>query len=106
MSIAIFGALTEEDIDIIRQGSFNIVQHDFFFCFFFFDVLSFFCSFLFFIRTTRGKRDGVNFLLPVTQISEVSQKYDYLLLIAPALIRFSKYEISIHRMDNYLKNTI
>ena len=84
MSIAIFGALTEEDINInIRQHGFNIVQH----VFFFFDALSFFCSFLFFIGNTRENRASVTFLLLVTQISELSQKYDYPLLIVPALIR-------------------
>ena len=31
------------------------------------------------------------------QISELSQKYDYSLLMTPALIRLFKYEISIHR---------
>ena len=69
------------------------------FCFFFlfFHVLRLFCSFLFFIKNTRDKRDNVNFLLLVTQIYELSQKYDYPLLIVPDLICFSKYEISIHR---------
>ena len=82
MSIAIFGALTEEDINInIRQRGFNIVQHVFF------HALSFFCSFLFFIGNTRDNRASVTFLLLVTQISELSQKYDYPLLIVFALIR-------------------
>ena len=39
-------------------------------------------------------------------MSELFQKYDYPLLVFPASIRFFKYEISIHRKDNHLKDTI
>ena len=54
----------------------------------------------------RDTRDSVNVLLLVTRMSELSQKYDYPLLIVPALIKFFKYEVSFRRMDNLLKNTI
>ena len=84
-------ALTEENIDIIRQCGFNIVQH------IFFHVFNFFCSFLFLIRNTRDRSDSVNFWLLATRMSELSQKYDYPLLIVPDLIRFFKYKISIHK---------
>ena len=43
---------------------------------------------LFFIRNIRDKRDSVNYLLLVTRMSKLSQKYNYPLLIVPALIRF------------------
>ena len=47
------------------------------FSMFFFHVLSFFCSYLFFLQKTRDKCDSVYFLLLVTRMSELSQKYDY-----------------------------
>ena len=50
--------------------------------------ISIFCSFLFFIRNTRDEHDSVIFLLLVAQVSELSQKYDYPLLIVPVLINF------------------
>ena len=68
----------------------------------FFYVFAFFCSFFIIIRNTRDRRD---FWLLVTQMSKLSQKYDYSLLVVPALVKFFKYEISIHRMDNHLKST-
>ena len=68
----------------------------------FFNVLIFFYSFLFFIRNTRDRSDSVHFFL-VTQISELSQTYAYPLLMVSALIRFFKYEISIHSKDNISK---
>ena len=73
---------------------------------FFFPVLSFFCSFLFFIRNTRDRHDRATFLHLATQISELSQKYDCPLIIVPALIRFFKNKISMHRMGNHFKYTI
>ena len=53
VSNASFATLTKEDIDIIGQRGFNILQHVFF-------VLSFFCSFLFLIWSVRDRRDSVN----------------------------------------------
>ena len=131
--MASFEALTEEDTDIIHQRGFNIVYHIFFY-------MSLVSSF---VRNTHDRRGSVIFLLLVTRLSELSQKYDYPLLIVRALnplsanltkwsntlkqfvgklptnclsvfgyfvklalkglIRFFKYEISIHRMDNHLK---
>ena len=69
----------------------------------FFYVLSFFYSFLFFIRNTRDRSDRVHFFFLVTQISELSQTYAYPLLMVSALIRFFKYEISINSKDNISK---
>ena len=56
MSIARFAALTEENIDIIRQRGFNIVYNVF-------SLISFVSSvhFYFFIRNTRDSCDSVNF---------------------------------------------
>ena len=53
VSNASFATLTKEDIDIIGQRGFNILQHVFF-------VLSFFCSFLFLIWSVCDMRDSVN----------------------------------------------
>ena len=98
VNIASFAALTEEDIDIIRQRGLILFSMSFSL-----HVLSFFCFFLFFIRNTRDRGDSVNFLLLVTRMSELSKKYDYPLLIVPALSRFFKYDISSTRQIIILK---
>ena len=75
---------------------------------FFHHVLSFFCSFLFFIFIfffdTHDTRDVR--ILSNVQMSELSQKYDYRLLIDRALIRYFKYAVFMYMMDNRLKGTI
>ena len=43
---------------------------------------------------------------PPVYSTKLSHKYDYPLLVVPALMGFFKYEISIHRMYNHLSKVI
>ena len=96
------GPKNKSSQNLLKLGIINISNMPFSILMWFFCLFSFF----FFSEHTRQAWQCKFLTSGHSSVQTLLEIYDYTSLVVHALIRFFKYKISIHRMDNHLKNTI